>query len=213
MKKIFLILLLTLTFNSAFADSPLTSTSFYNAYMDIPLVKKTSKSKGILTDEVFEYLNSKNSIDKKIALINALKWNIKGKKNAAIYSKKLLLLKDYTSTNFYHKGTAEELICYSYIKSLDSYFDVKEAIIFSNRAVKLNHNSYTIAIINQLIKAQSLSQNEWCKVYNEMNTIKENKKLVLDFRKQASSIIFNYIDTYKKYCTVRHSVIRFIKGI
>ena len=80
MKKIFLILLLTLTFNSAFADSPLTSTSFYNAYMDIPLVNKTSKSKGILTDEVFEYLNSKNSIDKKTALINALKWNIKGKK-------------------------------------------------------------------------------------------------------------------------------------
>ena len=201
MKKIFLILLLTLTFNCAFADSPLTSTSFYKAYLDIPLVNKTSKSKGILTDEVFEYLNSKNSIDKKIALINALKWNIKGQNNATLYFKKLLLFKDYTSTNFYHKGTAEELIFYSYIKSLDSYFDVKEAIIFSNRAAKLNPNLYTIAIINQLIKSQNLSQNEWCEVYSGMNTIKENKNLIVDFRKKASDIIFSYTDAYKEYCS------------
>ena len=214
MKKIFLILLLTLTFNSAFADSPLTSTNFYKAYMDIPLVNKTSKSKGILTDEVFNYLNAKsNSIDKKIALINALKWNIKGQNNATLYFKKLLLFKDYTSTNFYHKGTAEELIFYCYLKALDNYSDVKQAIIFSNRAAKLKPNSYTIAIINQLIKAQNLSQNEWCEVYSGMNTIKENKNLIVDFRKKASDIIFSYTDAYKEYCSFRHSAIKFIKRI
>jgi len=215
MKKIFLILLLTLTFNCAFADSPLTSTSFYKAYLDIQLVNKASKSKGILTDEGFDYLNYKaNSIDKKIALINGLKWDIKGKNNATLYFKKLLLThKEYTPTNFYNEGTAEELICYSYLKAMDNYFDVKEAIIFSNRAAKLNPNSYTIAVINQLIKTQSLSQNEWCEVYNKMNTIKENKKLIVDFRKKASDIIFSYTDAYKGYCSFRHSVIRFIKGI
>ena len=214
MKKTLLLLLFTYSINSVFADSPLTSTDFYKVYMDIPLVNKTSKSKGILTDEVFNYLNAKsNSIDKKIALINALKWNIKGQNNATLYFKKLLLFKDYTSTNFYHKGTAEELICYAYLKAKDNYFDVNEAIIFSNRAAKLNPNSYTIAIINQLIKAQSLSQSEWCEVYNGMNNIKENKNLIVDFRKKASNIIFKYTDVYKEYCGFWHSAIKFVKGI
>ena len=61
MEKLFLILIFTLSINSVFADSPLTSTDFYKAYLDIPLIQKTANSKGILTDEVFEYLTSKNS--------------------------------------------------------------------------------------------------------------------------------------------------------
>ena len=54
MKKIFLILLLTLTFNCAFADSPLTSTNFYKAYMDIPMVQEASLSKGRITNKIMD---------------------------------------------------------------------------------------------------------------------------------------------------------------
>jgi hypothetical protein len=214
MKKIFLILLLTFTFNFAFADSPLTNSDFYKVYLDVPLVNKTSKTNGILTDEVFDYLNSKsNSIDKKIAVINALKFNIKGKNNAILYFKKLLLLhKEYTSANFYDKGTAEELICYAYLKAMDNYFDVKNAYLFSAQASNRNPKSYTIAIINQLIKAQIDMGSDWCEVYRAMNNIRENKGLVLDFRKKALNIIFNYTNGYKEYCTVRNSIIKFIKG-
>ena len=45
-----------------FADSPLTSTDFYKAYMDIPLVNKTAKSNGVLTNEVFDFFLSKNVV-------------------------------------------------------------------------------------------------------------------------------------------------------
>ena len=214
MKKLLLILLFSISINSVFADSPLTNSDFYKAYLDVPLVNKTSKSNGVLTDEVFDYLNSNaNTIDKKIALINSLKWNINGKNNAAVYFKKLLLIhNEYTTNNFYNKGTAEELICYSYLKAMDNYFDVKIASLFSARANYLNPNSYTIAIINQLIKVQMIgSPNDWCEVYSDMNNIRENKDLVVDFRKEASNIIFNYTDGYREYCTFWYSIRKFFQ--
>lgn len=202
MKKILIIIVFTFSINSVFADSPLTSTDFYKAYLDVPLVAKVSKSNGVLTTEVFDYLNSKSiSIDKKIAVINALKWNIKGKHNATLYLKKLLRLhKDYTPVNFYNKANAEELICYAYLKAMDNYFDVKKAVLFSSQAAKRNPNSYTIAIVNQLIKAQLICNKDWCEVFTGMKHVRENKQLTMDFRKEASAIIFNYTDGYKKYC-------------
>ena len=215
MKKLFLILIFTLCINSVFADSPLTSTDFYKAYMDVPLVNKTAKSNGVLTNGVFDFLNSKsNSIDKKIALINALKWDINGKNNAILYLKKLFIFhKEYSPKNFFNKGTADELICYAYLKAMDNYFNVEQALKFSKQATKFNSNSYTITLINQLIKSQTLSNNQWCEIYSVMNEIRENKKLVIDFRKQASNIIFNYTDRYKEYCTNWYFIKKFIKNI
>jgi hypothetical protein len=58
MKRTILLFLFTLSINTVFADSPLTSTNFYQAYLDIPLVDRTANSNGVLTDEVFDYLNS-----------------------------------------------------------------------------------------------------------------------------------------------------------
>ena len=92
MRKYLTFVFVVLFGNFVFADSPLTSTAIYKAYLDVPMVAKVSKSNGILNDEVFDYLNSNlNSLDKKIAVINALKWNVRGKKNAAYYLKKYML--------------------------------------------------------------------------------------------------------------------------
>jgi hypothetical protein len=201
MKKTLLILLFTFSINSVFADSPLTSTDFYKAYLDIPLIQKTANSKGVLTDEIFKYLTSKNSLDKKVALINALKWDINGKNNSTIYIKKLLVLhKNYTLTNFYQKATPEELLCYGYLKAMDNYFDVKKASVFISRAQKLNPDSYTIEVINHLITAQMTDRNNWCERYSGFNNIKQNKLIKIDFRTKASDIIYEYLKVYKDYC-------------
>ena len=203
MKKLILIISFCFSINSVFADSPLTSSDFYRAYLDVPLINKTSKSNGVLTDEVFKFLISSNSLDKKIALINSLKWDIKGKNNSVLYFNKLKLIhKEYTHNNFYNKGSAEELICYAYLKALDNYFDVKTASLFSAQASQLNPKSYTISLINQLIKVQMIdSPKQWCEVYTRMDNIRENTVLAQDFRKEASEIIFKYTDSYKEYCT------------
>ena len=202
MKRLFLILIFTLSINSVFADSPLTSTDFYKAYLDIPLIQKTANSNGVLTDEVFEYLISKNSLDKKVALINALKWDFDGKKNSSLYIKKLFgIRKNYTLTNFYQKATPEELLCYGYLKAMDDYFDVKKASVFTSRAQKLNPGSYTIAVINHLITTQMVDRSNWCEIYSGFDTIKQNKLLKVDFRTKASDIIYEYLKGYKEYCT------------
>ena len=213
MKNIILIILFTSSINTVFADSPLTSTDFYKAYLDIPLIQKTANSKGVLTDEVFEYLTSKNSLDKKIALINALKWDFEGKKNSSLYIKKLLgIRKNYTLTNFYQKATPEELICYGYLKAMDNYFDVKKASIFTLRAQKLYPGSYTIAVINHLITAQMTDRNNWCERYSGFNNIKQNKLIKIDFRTKASDIIYEYLKGYKDYCTTWYSIKKFFRG-
>jgi hypothetical protein len=182
--------------------------------MDVPLVNKTAKSNGVLTNEVFDFLNLKsNTIDKKIALINALKWGVNRKNNAALYLKGLFVIhKEYSTKNFFDKGTAEQLICYAYLKAMDNYSNVEQALKFSTQAVKRNSNSYTIALINQLIKCQTISHKEWCEIYRVMNEIRENKKLLIDFRKQASNIIFNYTDCYKEYCTNWYFIKKFIQN-
>jgi len=213
MKRLFLILIFTLSINSVFADSPLTSTDLYKAYLDIPLIQKTANSKGVLTDEVFEYLISKNSLDKKVALINALKWDFDGKNNSSLYIKKLFgIRKNYSHTNFYQKATPEELLCYGYLKAMDDYFDVKKASVFTSRAQKLNPGSYTIAVINHLITAQMTGINNWCERYSGFDTIKQNKLLKLDFRTKASDIIHEYLKGYKDYCTTWYSVKKFFRG-
>ena len=69
-----------------YADSPLTSTDFYRAYLDVPIVKKAADSPGKLTQEMMEYLHDdKNPLDKRIALVNAVGWNIENQSTLKDY--------------------------------------------------------------------------------------------------------------------------------
>jgi hypothetical protein len=65
----------------ASADSPLTSTEIYKAYDKLPIILLAGNSKGLLIEELIKYLVEKdNPTDVKVALINRLGWDIKGKK-------------------------------------------------------------------------------------------------------------------------------------
>ena len=76
MKKIYFLIVFTISVTNVFADTPLTETSFYKAYLDVPMVQQALKSKGRLThDMVFYLANDTNALDIKIAIINALGWN------------------------------------------------------------------------------------------------------------------------------------------
>lgn len=191
--------------NTALADSPLTSTEFYKAYIDVPEIKEAANSDGKLSDIFFTFLiSNKNDIDAKVGLINALKWKISGKNNSEIFIVKLLAHnKKYTLSNFYHRATADELICYAYLKAMDNYFDVKKALVFANKALQLQPKSYTINIIKQLIKSQyyMYNSNDFCSIYEIMSCVKEDKSLTRDFRNDAIILIFKYIDIYKQDCT------------
>ena len=201
-KNLLLCLFFLLLANQSFADSPLTSTEFYKGYIDIAIVKQARKSDGIITEKQLQFLtNSKNPVAIKLALINSLGWDTKGKSNAPKYLAYLFKKQPLLNyKNFYNKATATQLICYAYLKAMDDYFNVKSASVFARQAMLKAPTSYSIHLIGTLIQVQGLNQNNWCDVYTKMNQVRTNKKLKLDIRLISTAAIFGYTDGYKEYC-------------
>lgn len=201
-KSLLLCLFFLLLANQSFADSPLTSTEFYKGYIDIAIIKEARKSDGIITEKQLQFLtNSKNPIAIKLALINGLGWDTKGKSNAPKYLAYLFEKQPQLNyKNFINKATAEELICYAYLKAMDDYFNVKSAIVFAKQAMHKAPTSYSINLIGTLIQVQVLNAKNWCSIYTKINQVRTNKKLQLDLRPISAAAVFGYTDGYKEYC-------------
>lgn len=208
MKK--LLILIILISQYTFADSPLTSTDFYKAYVDVPLVQEALNSKGKITNEMLEYIYSDtNPLEIKLAIINAIGWNVKGNKSSKLYFKFVMTKKKYKSdfggdsTAFNWNATADELICYAYMKALDNYFDVSDAFSIAGLALKKNPNSFAVNMIYNLIKAQGLTAfGEYCSASKMFNTLKNNPKLTTDMKKEAMPFVFEYMDDIGKDCKI-----------
>ena len=80
MKKLFLLFALLISaVQLSFADSALTSTEFYKAYLDVPIVKAAAERPHHLSEAAKAYLfNEANPLDVKLALINAVGANPDG---------------------------------------------------------------------------------------------------------------------------------------
>ena len=203
MKKLPVFLIgLFLFSSSVYADSPLTSTDISKAYQALPIVQLASQKAGVLTKDLMDYLiDTNNPIEVKIAVINQLGWAVEGKKNAPLFYYYLKEKKKYKNhKKFIKKGLADEWLCWAYLKAMDNYFNVDEAINYANIAMIKNPKSFTFNIITALIKAQKVSRGNWCEIYTYSNDVRQNKTLVNDMKKGAISIIFNYMDLYKEYC-------------
>ena len=188
--------------NTSFADSPLTSTPFYKGYMDIAIIKTAAKSNGKITELQLQFLtNPKKPIAVKLALINSLSWNTKGKSNAPEYLAYLFEKQPQLNyKNFINKASAEELICYAYLKAMDDYFNVKSASIFAKQAMRKAPTSYSIHLIGTLIQVQGVNAKNWCAIYTKINQVRKDKKLKLDMRLISAATVFSYTDRYKEYC-------------
>ena len=190
----------------AFADSPLTSTEFYKAYDADPILQEVSKSNGVLSDKLMDFLEDfSQPIDVKMALINKLGWDSKGKNNATLFINFLIQKRKFSSINDIKKNaSSQELICIGYLMAMDNYFNVKKALEFSHLAVKRDKNSFTIHIINALIEAQTIKFKNWCRIYKVVQNVIDFPNLTMDFKTEATQIIANYTSSYKEYCTLNN---------
>lgn len=208
--------LLCLIANTMSADSPLTSTDFYKAYESEPIVLAAARARGTLTKQIMDYLSdSEKPIDIKVAAINRLGWDVSGKSNASIF---LNFMKEIQQLHKYGDsiiGTvnrdsllsadeevishlnSDELLCYAYLKAMDNYFAVDEALSLAERAVQMKPDSYTYCIIAALIQAQKLMESDGCEVYNVCNYVRMDTSLKSDMKTEAIDIIFGYVDLYK----------------
>jgi hypothetical protein len=185
------------------ADSPITSTDFYQAYSDIPMVAKAAQSGGILTKEMAAFLSAdKMPIDQKAAVINALSWDIEGKNNASRYS-------EYLEQKYYgakidsttlEPFTGDEVFCLGYLRAMDNYFDVLDALDILDIAWVANDTSFTVSMIYAIIEAQDVMDYDWCEVWLLVEDVLLDESLVLDMRKEAITIIVDYMRLYEDEC-------------
>ena len=116
------------------ADSPLTSTDFSKAYQNEEVVKKASLTRGRLTKELMGWLASENNpIAIKMAIINQLGWDFNGKHNSKLFFNYLKKTEGYSDTaDFGINGNDYELLCMAYLKAMDNYFEVDEALALAS---------------------------------------------------------------------------------
>ncbi len=187
---------------NVYADSPLTSTNFAAAYADEPMVIAASKTDGYISNYVMDYLSSdKFPIDVKMAIINQFGWKLAGKNNSKAYAFYLKESRGYSDMpDFLKSGKADELLAMAYITALDDYFNVDEAIMFADEALKKRPESRTFHLIAGLIKAQKAMDSDWCEVFKITDGVRKNVELKNDMRPEAVKIIYDYMDIYGDDC-------------
>lgn len=169
------------------ADSPITSTHFSDAYMDIDIVKEAS-TQSVVNSKIAAYLsNAKNPIDVKAAVINALSWDIDGKVNAEEYSK-LIYKKSVSKLNL-NTLSGDQLFCIGYLKALDNYNEPEFALKCLKLAEKKLNTSYTVSAVRAIVEAQ----HDYDSIWKYMQKVQENSKLKRDMRQDAVNIILNYM--------------------
>jgi len=183
------------------ADSPITATDFYKAYMDVKMVER-AHLEGVMGLEIAEFLTSpENPIDAKAAVINALSWRFEGKSNAELYAYYLALL--------YHVSVAEldteflsadEIFCIGYLTAMDDYFHPEKALPILEEAHKVMKESFTVSIILALARGQKAMDYDWCEVWQLTEEVLKNKELRQDLRPEAIKMIMDYMILYKEYC-------------
>lgn len=206
---IFFIFMLSLP---VLADSPLTSTEFYNAYLDIEQVKNAKGA--TLNENIFNFITDQyEPLDVRIAVINAMGWNIDGTDNGKIFidlmAKKLNKLPEKLKIS---DMSSEELLCLGYMLSLDDYFKLSPAaetggevetsdpLTLVKKAAIQKPGNFTVQLIASLVKAQSISSSEaeWGNIYLTVNRV-VSSELEKNMRKEAIGIIMDYIGAYKEY--------------
>jgi len=191
---IFILFIITVSLK---ADSPITSTPIDSAYKDVEIVKYAKKL-GKMDEKIAEYLHStENKIDVKAAVINAIGWSIDGTTNAKEYS--LIVFSKSINKLILDDLNSDDLFCLGYLQVLDDYFHPKKAIRFIEKAKEFNDTSFTVAIIDALIRAQMLmnDQNNWCDMWKVVSKVFDDKQLVSDLKDTAKKIIYDYMILYK----------------
>lgn len=205
MKKILLVvILLNVLFlfpKTSHADSPITATKFYEAYMDVKMVER-AHLEGVMGLEIAEFLTSpENPIDIKAAVINALSWKFDGKNNAELYAYYLALLYHVSITELDTEFlSADEVFCMGYLTAMDDYFHPEKALPILEEAHKVMKESFTVSIIMALVRGQAVMDYDWCEVWRLTEEVLKNKELKQDLRPEAIKMIIDYMVLYKEYC-------------
>ena len=203
MKRLLSAITLLLAFTAAWADSPLTSTHFANAYEDHPMVQMANEEmQGDISTTLLNFLADKKApVDVRLAVVNKLGWNFDGTAVGVQLGEYLMgRYKVKNEAKLIKKLDAKTLAVYAYAKAMSNYFDVTAASDMGHKAVKKNKDkSLSVALISALIDAQVYLDSDWSKIYPVLANVLHDGSLRLDMRQEAIDCIMEYINLYKEY--------------
>lgn len=169
--------------------------------MDVKMVRY-AKERGVVDKKIAKFLmHKKKSADQKAAVINALGWDIDGKKNADIFLEFLTKKRCISSENpDWDLLNAHDLMCMGYLMAMDNYFDCEAAEKVLLAAREKAGNSYTIALVHSLVLAQVLFDTDWCLVWRAVEDVEKDESLVQEMNEEAVGIVFEYMSLYEGEC-------------
>jgi len=174
----------------SFADSPITSTNFHTAYLDLNIVQKAVDTK-VMDTEIANYLFKENPIDVKAAAINAMGWSSNGD-NADKYSN-IVYGKSIEDIDI-EKLSGEELFNLGYLLAMDDYFNVEEASYMLQKSKEKLDNSFTVSIVTAIVYSQRKSN--WADVWAAADNVIKDEELQHDLRPEAAKTIIDYMSLY-----------------
>lgn len=206
-----IIFLLVLFIKTGYADSPLTSTDFYKAYLDVPIVRDAFENPGKLNNEQMAYLyNDDNPLDVRLALINAIGWEKDEQSTFIDYI--AYCLKNYpkerynnsddkivTTEDLYSTASPQQMAVFVYLRALCDYHNINYVYQMAEIAMRNPISSESFMLPMALVWAQlKLEHGEMEIIYPSFEYLFLNAK-VKDMRPEAVKIIMDYIGVYKSY--------------
>ena len=202
MKRLLTTITLLLACFAGWADSPLTSTHFAEAYSDHPMVQMASEDmQGDIPTTLLNFLANKNEpVDVRLAVINKLGWNFDGTSMGAQIGEYLMgRYRVKNEAKLAKKLDAGTLAVYAYAKAMSNYFDVTAASELGHKALKKNKKkSFSVAMASALIDAQAYMDSDWSMVYKVVAEVLHDGSLHLDMRQEAIDKIMEYINLYNE---------------
>ena len=212
MKKLFLLFALLISaVQLSFADSALTSTEFYKAYLDVPIVKAAAERPHHLSEVAKAYLfNEANPLDVKLALINAVGANPDGLATYGEYIEYCIQHfpkskyglapgKRVTQQDVFKHASPEQKAVLVYLSAMSNYFNtaaMSKMVRMAMTTPRTDKQSFMLAI--GLVKAQIALDNDWAEVYPIVYDC-VNKPRIKDMRPEAIDLVMEYINEYEKY--------------
>ena len=201
MKKLFIVCVMLIASSfTAWADSPITSTSFAKAYQDVPIVSRMLQLNGqVVTQELINYLaDDQNPIDVKVAAINAVDIS------KDVYTPLMNLLKTRLGTDseisVLARISGSTHAALAYARARHFYDNLREAGVLAHSVLLKEPDSFTANMVYALVISNAMMDSgQWDAIYPICNNIKIDPALTQDMRPQAITMLMEYINLYKEY--------------
>ena len=202
--KAFLVLLLSCLLSGVPADkpmdSPVTSTPFYKAYLDVPLVAEAAETHQ-LSDAMIKFLLKKRKpLDQKLAIVNALSWDHDGTPFFEAFSAAVQAKRKIHTLTPDSRMRAEDRLLLGYFLLLEDYFNPVHASPYIEKAVEEIPGSFAAQTMRAICRGQISFDSNWCDVWRHYERVETNEELTEDFREEASAIVREYLVLYREEC-------------